>query len=116
MRHWSFAAALAAAALSLATAPAHHATHAAPAHAAKTWTIVIAQMAYGPAPAGMRVGDVVQWVNQDIFLHSATASDHSFDVTIPVHGGGQTRLKNAGTIAYTCRYHPGMKGQLVVAN
>jgi plastocyanin len=109
--------ALTAAVFSLAAAPAGHtAHHAANKQAPRTWVITIAQMAYGPAPAGMRVGDTVQWVNHDIFLHSATANDHSFDVNIPVHGAGQTRLTHAGIIPYTCRYHPGMKGQLVVAN
>jgi plastocyanin len=103
--------ALLVAAFSVAAAPANHSAS----HAGKTWTISIAQMAYGSAPSGMRVGDTVQWVNQDIFLHSATAIDHSFDVNIPVHGSGQLNLTRAGTFAYTCRYHPGMKGQLVVA-
>ena len=110
--------ALAAAALSFAAAPARHqgaAHHGPPANASKTWTITIAQMAYGPAPAGMHVGDTIVWANKDIFLHSATATDHSFDVTIPVHGSGQLKLTKAGTFAYTCKYHPGMKGQLVVA-
>jgi plastocyanin len=103
--------ALLAAAISVAAAPVHHPAG----HAAKTWTIAIAQMRFAAAPQGLRVGDTVQWVNQDIFLHSATASDHSFDVNIPVHGSGQLKLTRAGSFAYTCRYHPGMKGELVVA-
>jgi len=111
--------ALAAAALSFAAAPARHqaaAHHSAPKHAPKSWTITVSQLAYGPAPSGMHVGDTVVWVNKDIFLHSATAIDHSFDVNIPVHGSGQLKLTRAGTFAYTCKYHPGMKGQLAVAN
>ena len=109
--------ALVAAAISFAAAPARHggAAHAASAHGSKTWAITIAQMAYGPAPSGMHVGDTVVWVNKDIFLHSATANDHGFDVTIPVHGQGSLKLTHAGSIPYTCKYHPGMKGVLVVA-
>ncbi len=80
----------------------------------KTWTIVINQLAYGPSPADAHVGDTVVWVNQDIFLHSATANDHGFDVAIPAHGQGRLALNRAGTFAYTCKYHPGMKAQLVV--
>ncbi len=109
---------LAAAAGSLAAAPARHAPPAhhaaAPARTGKTWTITIQQLAFGPAPPGMHVGDTVVWVNQSVFLHSATANDHSFDVAIPAHGQGTLKLTRAGTIPYTCKYHPGMKGQLVV--
>ncbi|HLI66456.1 MAG TPA: cupredoxin domain-containing protein [Caulobacteraceae bacterium] len=117
MRH-PFPMALAALAAAGSLAAAHAATHhAAPAatHAPKTWTITITSLAFTPAPSGMRVGDTVQWVNNDIFLHSATAADHSFDVALPPHKTGSAKLTHAGTIAYVCRYHPGMKGQLVVA-
>ncbi|HXQ11585.1 MAG TPA: plasmid stabilization protein [Caulobacteraceae bacterium] len=77
--------------------------------------IVIANMAYGSPPAGLHVGDTVEWVNHDIFLHSATATDHSFDVQLRPGATGTVKLTHAGTIGYTCKYHPGMKSQLVVA-
>ena len=80
----------------------------------KVAEIVLDKLAFGPAPAGLRVGDKVRWINRDIFRHSATADDHSFDVDLPPGGRGEVVLKRAGTIVYTCRYHPGMKGQLVV--
>src|SRR5665213_2690832 len=76
--------------------------------------IVIDKMAFGPAPAGLHVGDTVQWANHDIFLHSATATDHSFDLQLKPGATGQIVLTHAGTIGYTCKYHPAMKGQLVV--
>jgi plastocyanin len=77
--------------------------------------IVIANMAYGPPPAGLRVGDTVEWVNRDIFLHSATATDRSFDIQLRPGATATVKLTHAGTISYTCKYHPGMKSQLVVA-
>jgi len=100
--------ALVAAALSVGSAAG------AAARPAKTWTIVVSQLAFGQSPADAHVGDTIVWVNQDIFLHSATAGDHSFDVAIPVHGSGRLTLNKAGVFAYTCKYHPGMKAQLVV--
>ncbi|HEY5008361.1 MAG TPA: cupredoxin domain-containing protein [Caulobacteraceae bacterium] len=76
--------------------------------------IVIDKMAYGPAPAGLHVGDTVQWANHDMFLHSVTAADHSFDLQLKPGATGQIVLTRAGAIGYTCKYHPAMKGQLVV--
>ncbi|HEY3797748.1 MAG TPA: plasmid stabilization protein [Caulobacteraceae bacterium] len=81
---------------------------------AKVYQVVIDNLAFGPAPAVVHVGDTVRWVNDDLFLHSATASDHSFDLTLQPKGSGGVVMKRAGVISYICRYHPGMKGQIVV--
>jgi plastocyanin len=108
MRHLLLTLALVAAALSVGSAAD------AAARLPKTWTIVISRLAFGPSPADAHVGDTVVWVNQDSFLHSATANDHSFDVAIPVHGSGRLTLNKAGAFAYACKYHPAMKAQLVV--
>ena len=90
---------------------------AAPASAApKVYTVTIQQMAFGPAPAGLRVGDTIEWVNNDIFVHSATARDKSFDVELKPKARVRMKLKRAGTAAFYCRYHPGMTGRLAVAN
>jgi plastocyanin len=89
---------------------------AAPAFAApKVHVVTLQQMAFGPVPAGLRVGDTVEWVNNDIFLHSATAKDKSFDLELKPKAHVRMLLKTPGTIAFFCRYHPGMMGRLVVA-
>jgi plastocyanin len=36
----------------------------------------------GPAPEVLHVNDIVEWVNADIFQHTATAADGSFDVDV----------------------------------
>lgn len=72
-------------------------------------------MAFGPVPADLRVGDTIEWVNNDIFLHSATARDKSFDVDLKPKAHVRIVLKKAGRIAFYCRYHPGMTGILVVS-
>lgn len=81
----------------------------------KILTIVVADLKFGPTPPGLQMGDVVQWVNKDIFRHSATAIDGSFDRNLPPHGKARAVMKRAGLIAYYCRYHPGMKGQLKIS-
>ena len=70
-------------------------------------------LAYGPTALRAHVGDRVVWLNDDIFLHSATTPD--FDVVVKPGASAGVRLLKAGTINYICRYHPGMKGQIVVS-
>ena len=82
--------------------------------APQTYTVVIQKMKFGPLPAQVRKGDSIIWVNRDILRHIATAADHSFDVDLPAGAKGKTLIRKAGTIAFTCRYHPGMRGTLKV--
>lgn len=89
----------------------------APAAAAapRVHTVRIAKMVFGPTPTGVRVGDIVEWVNADIFRHTATARNGVFDVDLKPGARARTVLKAPGQVAFYCRYHPGMTGRLVVA-
>ena len=80
-----------------------------------SYTVVIDKMHFGALPAGLHRGDVIVWENRDIFRHTATAKDGSFDVDLPAKTKGKMVVKNAGTIPFICKYHPGMKGVLKVA-
>jgi plastocyanin len=84
-----------------------------PAFAAQ-YTIVLDKLKFGPLPAELHVGDTIVWQNNDILRHSATARDKSFDVDLPPKAQASLVLKAAGTIAFYCRFHPGMTGTLVV--
>lgn len=87
----------------------------APAVAApRVHTIVMDKMKFGPVPAGIRKGDVILWVNRDMFRHTATARDGSFNIDLPAAKSGRTVVTKAGAIAFYCKFHPGMKGRLVV--
>ncbi|HXN89288.1 MAG TPA: hypothetical protein VN890_08055 [Methylocella sp.] len=77
--------------------------------------ITIDNLAFGPAPGGLHVNDIVEWTNSDILRHTATATDGSFDVDLPAGATARTILKRAGDVTYVCRFHPGMKGRLEVA-
>ena len=77
--------------------------------------IVIDKLAIGPAPGGLHVGDTVEWDNHDIFEHSVTARDGSFDLDLKPGAKATFVLKKPGSIAYYCKYHPNMQSRLDVA-
>jgi|SRR6476660_730009 len=77
-----------------------------------SYTIVIDKMKFAPIPPVLHRGDTILWVNRDLFLHSATAANHSFDVDIRPGKSARIVLKSAGAIAFSCKYHPGMRGVL----
>lgn len=76
--------------------------------------IDIAGMRFGPVPAGIRAGDTILWVNRDVVVHSATARDRSFDVTVPPGRSARTIVRRAGRIPFYCRFHSGMQGLLAI--
>ena len=76
-------------------------------------TIVIDKMKFAAVPAEIHNGDVVIWDNRDMFRHSATAKG-VFDVDLPAGKAVRMKVTAAGTFAFTCKYHPGMKGVLKV--
>lgn len=83
------------------------------AHAAHH-VIEIRNMAFGAAPAHLKVGDTIEWWNRDIFRHTATARAGSFDLDIPPGGRAQTILRRAETLTVYCRFHPTMTMRLPV--
>ena len=86
-----------------------------PASAApRTYTVVIDKMKFGAVPAGLRVGDRIVWVNKDMFRHTATAKDKSFDLDLQPGKSGTAIVRKAGAIEVICRYHPGMRAMLKV--
>jgi plastocyanin len=84
------------------------------AHAA-TIQIEMENLVFSPAQASAKVGDTIEWVNKDIFAHTATARNGDWDVTLPPKKTVSSVLKKAGTVDYYCRFHPNMKATLVVA-
>ena len=49
-----------------------------------------------------------------MFRHSATARG-AFDIDLPAGKVVKVRMTKAGTFAFICKYHPGMKGVLKVS-
>ena len=82
--------------------------------AARTYTVVIDKMRFGALPAGLHKGDSILWVNRDFLRHTATAANHSFDADLPAGAKAMTVIKRSGSIPFSCRFHPGMRGVLQV--
>jgi plastocyanin len=78
-------------------------------------TVVIDKMLFTPARIDAKPGDVIEWVNKDMFVHSATAADKSFDLELKVGARARTVVKTPGAVKFRCRYHPGMTGEIRVA-
>jgi plastocyanin len=82
---------------------------------AATIQITMENLVISPAEASAKVGDTVEWINNDIFAHTATARNGDWDVTMPAKKTVTSVLNKAGTVEYYCRFHPNMKAILVVA-
>src|SRR5438132_11147031 len=82
---------------------------------AATLQITMENLVISPAEASAKVGDTIEWINKDIFAHTATARDGDWDVTMPPKKTVTSVLNKAGTVEYYCRFHPNMKATLVIA-
>jgi plastocyanin len=89
------------------------AMNAVPAHA-ETIQITMDKLVFSPIELSASVGDTIAWVNNDILAHTATAQNGDWDVAIAAKKAASLVLKKAGTIEYYCRYHPNMKGRIVI--
>jgi len=82
---------------------------------AATVQITMENLVISPAEVSAKVGDTIEWINKDIFAHTATARNGDWDVTMPPRKTVTSVLKKAGTVEYYCRFHPNMKATLVIA-
>lgn len=86
------------------------------AHAAgRTYVVTLRDMAFTGVPARAAAGDVIEWVNADLFRHTATARGGGFDVDLPPKARARTVLSRPGVVSFYCRFHPGMTGRIQVA-
>jgi plastocyanin len=80
--------------------------------AAATHVVVIDQMKYAPVPP-LKVGDTVTFVNKDLFRHTVTATNNSFNLDLMPGARGSLHINSAGRMTFYCKYHPGMRGTMV---
>lgn len=78
--------------------------------------VIIKNFQYQPTQLSVKPGETVTFRNEDIYDHTVTADDGSFNSgNIP---GGKTwtlKITQPGTIGYHCIPHPNMKAQLVAS-
>jgi len=78
-------------------------------------TVSIVNMAFSAATLTVSVGTTVTWTNSDNMTHTVTSDATGFDSGDIAPGGKYSKVFSAaGTFAYHCTIHPGMKGTIVV--
>ena len=85
----------------------------------KTVTVVIRSFKFQPETVTVHAGDTVEWKNDDIVPHTATADGDpqkaTFDSSgIPTGATWRYVPRNQGKYNYTCTLHPNMEGKLIV--
>jgi len=81
-----------------------------------THQIEITSFAFQPEALEMQAGDKVMFVNLDGAPHTATADDGSFDTGTLNQGDESTIvIETSGTYSFFCKFHPGMRGQIVAS-
>jgi plastocyanin len=81
---------------------------------AETLHITIDKLGFSPPAIDAKVGDTIEWTNNDAFAHTATVKG-GFDVMLAPKKSGSVVVGTAGTLDYYCRFHPNMKGHITVA-
>jgi plastocyanin len=77
--------------------------------------VALRGMQFMPARIRIRVGDTVQWRNDDGLIHTVTAADVSWDSgPLQPDGTWSRRFSEAGTFLVTCTPHPFMRLEVVV--
>jgi plastocyanin len=82
--------------------------------AGKNYVVPMANMAFGPMPSGLKVGDSITFVNKDSVPHTVTARDHSFDLRIGPGQSGRINLTKAGSFQIYCILHAPMRSSFTV--
>jgi plastocyanin len=85
----------------------------------KSYTVKIENMKFEPASLTLHPGETVVFENRDFFPHtvsSVEAKGAKFESgTIPSGKTFTWKAREPGTIHYGCRFHPVMKGKLIVS-
>jgi len=78
-------------------------------------TVQMQNMQFTPETVTIKPGDTIVWTNNDDRDHAVASADHTFDSANLSAGQTFEHVFNAaGSFAYTCKYHPRMKGTVVV--
>jgi plastocyanin len=85
-----------------------------PAIAGETIHVAIDKMMFDPPKISAHVGDTIEWASSDFVVHTATAKNKDWDVTVPAKRMGRVTLEHPGEVDYFCRFHPNMTGRILV--
>ena len=81
---------------------------------AKDHQVSIEGMKFVPETLEVAPGDTVTWTNKDIVPHTVSAGKVLESGTIEANKSWKYVAKAKGRTDFVCRFHPGMRGTLVV--
>ena len=77
--------------------------------------VAIRAVAYAPREVRIRVGQTIEWRNEDPVVHTVTADDEGWESGFLVEGGTfRQTFREAGRYPYHCQPHPQMKAVVIV--
>ena len=76
--------------------------------------VAMKNMKFSPATIQIKKGDTVEWTNEDITPHTATAAPFFDSGSIASDQSWQHTFTEAGDFPYGCTFHPDMKAEVVV--
>ena len=78
-------------------------------------TVVLENMQINPPQLTVHRGDRIVWVNKDLFPHTVTATNKTFDSgSIEAGSSWSWVAASSGEFPYGCTFHPTMKGTVKV--
>ncbi|WP_189370801.1 cupredoxin domain-containing protein [Tateyamaria omphalii] len=78
-----------------------------------THVVRIKSFAFVPERIDARVGDTIQWVNEDLAPHTATADDFEWDRgELTQNQVAEVLVTDDMQTSYFCVFHPHMKGEI----
>lgn len=78
--------------------------------APKTHHITIKRFKFQPEVLEVKIGETIEWVNEDLAPHTATDVDNAWDTgDLARNETAQVRFDQVGQYDYFCAYHPHMK-------
>ncbi|WP_054004833.1 cupredoxin domain-containing protein [Cypionkella psychrotolerans] len=79
--------------------------------------VSIKDMKFDPPTVELKVGDSVSWKNLDLVNHTATSAKAGWSTGVLKKGDAESLVITAEMAgAYVCKYHPQMKGMLVIVS
>jgi plastocyanin len=82
--------------------------------AGKAQKVAMEGIKFVPERLEVALGDTITWTNRDLVPHTVTSGTAIESGTIDANKHWQYVARKKGEIDYICRFHPGMRGKLIV--
>jgi plastocyanin len=76
--------------------------------------VTIEGMQFEPGKVEAAAGDTIIWTNHDLVPHTVSAGSAIESGLIETNKTWAFKVTSKGTVEYVCRFHPAMRGTLVV--